>query len=803
MSNDTNIGNLVAKLTLDTSGFTSSASSIDASSVQKSVQSAVDDYEIDIRNFNIATEADELKAANDQLSQIQNIQDDAFDFGMKILKAGVGAVATAKNIETEWARVKTAVSVSPDIDPDAYFSGLKNEAYQLSTEIPENLSTIMQTMQAAGKADVSAESISGFTKAVLQLQEASGGTFKTDTIISYFNQLHSLTGASYDDSERWGSALVALASDTTATEKEIMSTANSIAAIGTAANMSVPEILGWGTYMAEVGGVSGKTFQKLVEIVDDGTGDITGNLSDLLLSLNQMRLDDIENKTTTYNDALEELGLNTRFYAEDLAKLTANTDGLTNDLQTAEDAFSENTALVEAAATATDTLDSQLLIAQNTLTVIQAQLGDALLPVLKNISDILLPMLRDVTRFFADHPDLAGVIMGVAIAFEALAMAAQVASVAMAMGSIGLAPWIGAVAIIGALVGVVVLLAQAFENVHEMTAATLEDIENMNPAIDDLTEIAGQLYIVDKFFNNIEGTDVITGEDFEAGTWVQYDEIRMGWVRATEEEAAMLNERLAETSTLASDAVDSLEMDSVGEQLTDSTEAAGEAIATTSDIMDQFNQQMSAFNEMTGQLSGTMSDDLTGSMDQINQLLESQAIQQFINQPISEEVGTSWETYGQTLQSAADSLENLDNELGDDTIAGKIEGTGAAANSAAEGFANLTAEIYGTIDAYLALLRVGFNGGKGGGNGLSQFEFRANGGPVRKGNTYWVGERGVPELFTPDRNGYIIPYDEVDQGRSDKPEIVINGNIYGESYLKNYVLKLMSGTIKRELRLAE
>lgn len=138
------------------------------------------------------------------------------------------------------------------------------------------------------------------------------------------------------------------------------------------------------------------------------------------------------------------------------------------------------------------------------------------------------------------------------------------------------------------------------------------------------------------------------------------------------------------------------------------------------------------------------------------------------------------------------------------TEAGNADGTlqslaGTASGTAAQ-FLTLSNSIYDTIDAYLALARVKNGGGKGGGNGRSVVELRAAGGPVRAGDSYIVGERG-PEFFTPRRSGYIIPNEEL--GSGNRPEITVNvGNVYGESYLKDKVVEIMTGAIRKEMRLA-
>jgi len=61
----------------------------------------------------------------------------------------------------------------------------------------------------------------------------------------------------------------------------------------------------------------------------------------------------------------------------------------------------------------------------------------------------------------------------------------------------------------------------------------------------------------------------------------------------------------------------------------------------------------------------------------------------------------------------------------------------------------------------------------GGGGGA-----RANGGPVSSGRTYMVGEEG-PELFTPNKSGYIVPNDKLSGNVNNNSEqsIVVNATI--------------------------
>lgn len=50
------------------------------------------------------------------------------------------------------------------------------------------------------------------------------------------------------------------------------------------------------------------------------------------------------------------------------------------------------------------------------------------------------------------------------------------------------------------------------------------------------------------------------------------------------------------------------------------------------------------------------------------------------------------------------------------------------------------------------------------GNPLNLIPGRAGGGPVNAGDPYWVGEKGVPELFVPNSSGTIIPSSSIRSG---------------------------------------
>jgi len=115
---------------------------------------------------------------------------------------------------------------------------------------------------------------------------------------------------------------------------------------------------------------------------------------------------------------------------------------------------------------------------------------------------------------------------------------------------------------------------------------------------------------------------------------------------------------------------------------------------------------------------------------------------------------------------------------------GVLESLKEKALGAADGFNALAGAIMAVVGALDALNSAGASVNiPSPGGGL------AEGGPAFGGTTYLVGEEG-PELFTPNRNGYIIPNDELfsGEGRTIIVNVAFEGDVIGdEQTLTSYV----------------
>lgn len=117
---------------------------------------------------------------------------------------------------------------------------------------------------------------------------------------------------------------------------------------------------------------------------------------------------------------------------------------------------------------------------------------------------------------------------------------------------------------------------------------------------------------------------------------------------------------------------------------------------------------------------------------------------------------------------------------------GALDVIAAAARSVSYAMSSAANQVYALIDAYTALQAITDVGG--GSGTVPHYGGRAEGGPVYRGSTYIVGERG-PEIFTPRRSGYIIPNDEAFGGNrnSQRPIHIEIHDIYGDANLEQRI----------------
>ena len=124
-----------------------------------------------------------------------------------------------------------------------------------------------------------------------------------------------------------------------------------------------------------------------------------------------------------------------------------------------------------------------------------------------------------------------------------------------------------------------------------------------------------------------------------------------------------------------------------------------------------------------------------------------------------------------------------------DAIEGAIQGTKTLGDVARSVFTQIQR----------SLIQFGVNAFLGGLPGIGKF-FRAEGGPVSRGRSYIVGERG-PELFTPGSTGMITPNHELGGGSTNVVVNVdaANTTAQGDNGQAEMLGKMLAGAVQDEL----
>ena len=144
----------------------------------------------------------------------------------------------------------------------------------------------------------------------------------------------------------------------------------------------------------------------------------------------------------------------------------------------------------------------------------------------------------------------------------------------------------------------------------------------------------------------------------------------------------------------------------------------------------------------------------------------------------------------------AQKLQNLFENIGQTIETGLVDAIEGAINGT-KTLGDVARSVFTQIQR--SLIQFGVNAFLGGLPGIGGF-FKAEGGPVSRGRSYIVGERG-PELFTPGSTGMITPNHELGGGSTNVVVNVdaANTNAQGDSGQAEMLGKMLAGAVQDEL----
>lgn len=367
---------------------------------------------------NVSGYVSNLRKAASETQRLGNIALDAQRDNSKhwdtmasgLLKMGVGAAAAlgmigkaAVDWQSQWAGVQKTVDGTA-----AQMGVLENQLRSMARSMPASHEQIAAVAEAAGQLGVAREQVAGFTKTMIQLGETTN--LSADEAATSIAQFTNIMGTSRDDVGRLGSALVELGNNGASTEKDIMELAHRLAGAGAMFHLSEAQVLGLGNAMASVGieaeaGGTAMTmaFNQIDRAVREGgsgletlarTAGMTGEQFKQAWQSNAAGataafikgLGGVIKSGGDANKILDDLGMGGIRTADTMKRLASAGDLLTDSLQMGEEAWQNNSALIEEYAKRAETTEAKVQTAWNNIRDAGISMGQALLPIISDIA---------------------------------------------------------------------------------------------------------------------------------------------------------------------------------------------------------------------------------------------------------------------------------------------------------------------------------------------------------------------------------------------------------------------------------
>lgn len=325
---------------------------------------------------------------------------------------GVSVVATAAlaggakaAIDFESAFTGVAKTVDgTEAQLQAIYEGIKDLAQSTASSTED----IAAVAEAAGQLGIATDDILEFTKVMVELGDSTN--LSAEEAASALARFANVTGMSSKDYSRLGSVIVALGNNFATTESDIVAMATRLASTGTLAGFTEAQIMAIATALssvgieAEAGGTAFSSLTKKIQVAcETGSTQLEQFASVAGMSTAEFQqafekdavsaigafiqgLNDTERNGKSAVAVLDEMGIKDVRLSNTILALASSGDLLTDTINTANTAWSENSALTEEAQKRYETTAAKLNQAKEALKELGAEIGAALLPVIEKVT---------------------------------------------------------------------------------------------------------------------------------------------------------------------------------------------------------------------------------------------------------------------------------------------------------------------------------------------------------------------------------------------------------------------------------
>lgn len=325
---------------------------------------------------------------------------------LPIAAAATASLKASMDFESAFAGIRKTVDAT-----EQEFSQLRKGILAMSEEMPQSASELAALGEIAGQLGIETENILSFTKTVAMLGDTTN--LASEEAASSLARIANITGMSQDNFDRLGSSIVALGNNFATTEEEITNMALNLSSVGDLAGLSESEIVGLAAALssvglqAELGGTAmSKLLIKMQLATEQGGIELQNFATVANMSMDEFTkafqedavtalaawlsgLQDVDRLGSSTIKILNDIGISEVRLRDSTARLSNAGNLLNRAIETSNEAWEQNTALVDEANKRYETTESQLKILWNRFVKLGIKIGDVLLPTFNKLIDML------------------------------------------------------------------------------------------------------------------------------------------------------------------------------------------------------------------------------------------------------------------------------------------------------------------------------------------------------------------------------------------------------------------------------
>ena len=401
--------------------------------------------------------------------------------------AALGGIAkVAIDFESAWTGVTKTVDGT-----DEELAQVREGILKLASATGTSSSEIAGVAEAAGQLGVGVKDVTEFTETMVRLGDSTN--LSAGDAATAIAQFYNIMNQGLSTVDRFGAALVDLGNNSATSESKIMDMASRIAGSASQIGLTSQQVLALATSLssvgieAEMGGSAISTIMTNIdkEVALNGkhlkTWASTAGMSskefkkawetDTMSAIQAVvkGMSEVRDEGGNLNVLLEELGVKNIRQTDTMKRLSNASDLLTNSLQIANNAWEQNSALTTESDKRYNTTAAKLGQVKETLKEVAVDLGEVMLPIIKDFAD----KLKELTDKFTSLDDgqkktiltilavvaaiapLLGILGSLISVIGTLIVSFAVVSIAISAIS---APVLAVVAVIGVLIGIFIKL---------------------------------------------------------------------------------------------------------------------------------------------------------------------------------------------------------------------------------------------------------------------------------------------------------------------------------------------------------